>query len=124
LKFEGKSKFRLPKIQKKLYSVQIQLPGTFLRPEASLALAQLSFRVVLAPVNEDFRKSGMTEAELDSFLQDSLAKDRSERADLFVQKLAAIVVVLSGLTSGEEVVALEGSNLLLGEKIMSFAFHG
>jgi predicted transcriptional regulator len=46
--------------------------------EARLALAQLSLRDILAPVHEDFRKSGMSEAELDSFLQDSMAKDRTE----------------------------------------------
>jgi hypothetical protein len=47
--------------------------------EARLALTQPSLRDILAPVHEDFRKSGMTEAELDSFLQASLAKGRSER---------------------------------------------
>jgi hypothetical protein len=47
--------------------------------EARFALTQLSLRDILIPVHEDFRKSGMTAAELDSFLQDTLAKDRSER---------------------------------------------
>lgn len=46
--------------------------------EARLTLAQLSLRDILAPVHEDFRKSGMTEAELDTFLKDSLHKARTE----------------------------------------------
>jgi hypothetical protein len=38
-----------------------------------------SFAAVLAPVHEDFRRSGMTEAELDTLLQDTLAESREER---------------------------------------------
>lgn len=47
--------------------------------EARLALAQLSLRDILAPVHDDFRKSGMTGSELDSFLKEALEKDRAER---------------------------------------------
>ena len=47
--------------------------------EARLSLSKLSFRDILAPVHEDFRRSGMTEAELDTFLQESLTKAREER---------------------------------------------
>ena len=47
--------------------------------EARLSLAQLSLRDILGPVHADFQRSGMTEAELDTLLEDSLEKARSER---------------------------------------------
>lgn len=47
--------------------------------QARLALAQLQFKDVLAPVHGDFRRSGMTEPELDELLDDSLEKARRER---------------------------------------------
>jgi hypothetical protein len=55
--------------------------GTFVLEavEARLSLAKLSLRDILAPVHEDFRKSGMTEAELDTLLQDALSQARAER---------------------------------------------
>jgi hypothetical protein len=36
--------------------------------EARLSLSQIRLRDILAPVHEDFRKSGMTDAELDELL--------------------------------------------------------
>ncbi|HUY33171.1 MAG TPA: hypothetical protein VMV69_10345 [Pirellulales bacterium] len=47
--------------------------------EARLSLAQLSLRDILGPVHADLQRSGMTEAELDTLLEDSLEKARSER---------------------------------------------
>jgi len=40
-----------------------------------------TFAAVLAPVHEDFRQSGMTEAELDTFLEATLAEVRKERRE-------------------------------------------
>ena len=47
--------------------------------EAKLSLAKLSLRDILGPVHADFQESGMSQAELDTLLEDSLAKARSER---------------------------------------------
>ncbi len=38
-----------------------------------------TFAEILAPVHEDFRRSGMTEAELDTLLEGALAEARKER---------------------------------------------
>ena len=38
-----------------------------------------TFAEILAPVHEDFRKSGMTESELDGLLEESLRESRAER---------------------------------------------
>lgn len=47
--------------------------------EARLALAQLRLKDILAPVHAEFHRSGMTAAELNAFLEESLDKARSER---------------------------------------------
>lgn len=47
--------------------------------EARLALAQLQLKDILAPVHADFRRSNMNEADLDTLLEGSLEKARSER---------------------------------------------
>jgi hypothetical protein len=47
--------------------------------EARLSLSELSLRDVLGPVHDDFHKSAMTEAELDTLLQDALSETRAER---------------------------------------------
>lgn len=47
--------------------------------EVRLALASLDLRTILGPAHEDFRKSGMTEAALDSLLEDALSESRAER---------------------------------------------
>jgi len=47
--------------------------------EARLSLASTSLSNVLAPVHEDFQKSGMTEVELDMLLQNSLREARTVR---------------------------------------------
>jgi hypothetical protein len=47
--------------------------------ETRLSLSQLSFRDILAPVHDEFQRSGMTDTELDALLQESLQKSRSER---------------------------------------------
>jgi hypothetical protein len=47
--------------------------------EARLSLASLSFRNILAPVHEDFRKSGMTDTELDALLGEALTETRAAR---------------------------------------------
>ena len=39
--------------------------------EAKLSLAKISFREILAPVHEDFRKSGLTDLELAGLLQEA-----------------------------------------------------
>jgi hypothetical protein len=38
-----------------------------------------TFAEILAPVHEDFRKSGMTEEELDTLLREALSESRAER---------------------------------------------
>ena len=47
--------------------------------EAKLTLSKLSFREILAPIHDDFKKSGMTEPELDHLLQDALTETRATR---------------------------------------------
>ncbi|HEV3343416.1 MAG TPA: hypothetical protein VG125_23795 [Pirellulales bacterium] len=47
--------------------------------EARLALAELRFRDILAPVHAEFQKTGMTENELTTLLEESLEKARAER---------------------------------------------
>jgi hypothetical protein len=47
--------------------------------EARLALTQLRFKDILAPVHAEFRRSGMSAAELNTLLEESLEKARSER---------------------------------------------
>jgi hypothetical protein len=47
--------------------------------EEKLQQALPSFQEILAPVHDDFRKSGMTEGELDTLLKDTLAQVRRER---------------------------------------------
>lgn len=47
--------------------------------EARLALAQLRFKDILAPVHAEFQRSGMTETELTTLLEDALERSRSER---------------------------------------------
>ena len=48
--------------------------------EARLTLAQLRLRDILAPVHEDFRKSGMSQIEIDARLGDALAEVRSKKS--------------------------------------------
>jgi hypothetical protein len=40
-----------------------------------------TFAEILAPVHEDFRQSGMTEAELDTLLEGTLVESRKERRE-------------------------------------------
>ena len=40
-----------------------------------------TFAEVMAPVHEDYRRSGLREAELDSILEDTLAEVRKERRE-------------------------------------------
>lgn len=47
--------------------------------EARLALAQLRFKDILAPVHAELRRSGMSESDLNTLLEESLEKARSER---------------------------------------------
>ena len=47
--------------------------------ETRLSLSELRFRDILGPVHEDFRRSGMTEGELNSLLQEALSEVRAER---------------------------------------------
>ncbi|HUY90469.1 MAG TPA: hypothetical protein VMV10_17155 [Pirellulales bacterium] len=47
--------------------------------QARLALAQLQFKDILAPVHAEFERSGMTEAELNALLGESLEEVRSEK---------------------------------------------
>src|SRR5438128_288232 len=44
--------------------------------EETLQQALPSFQEILAPIHDDFRKSGMTEGELDTLLKDTLAQVR------------------------------------------------
>ena len=46
---------------------------------ARLSLAEMTLRTILNPVHEEFRKSGMTEPELDELLEDALSESRAER---------------------------------------------
>jgi hypothetical protein len=47
--------------------------------DARLLLADLNLGAILAPVHDDFRKSGMTETELDELLEDALSESRAAR---------------------------------------------
>ncbi len=38
-----------------------------------------TFAEILAPIHEDFRKSGMTEADLDALLEEAIGEPRAER---------------------------------------------
>ena len=47
--------------------------------EARLSLTQLSLRDILGPAHADFQRSGMTEAELETLLRESVDESRCER---------------------------------------------
>jgi hypothetical protein len=47
--------------------------------DVKLAVAGRSFRDIMAPVHDDFRKSGMTEQELDDLTQEALSDARAAR---------------------------------------------
>ena len=47
--------------------------------EAQLSLEKLGLRDILASAHLDFHKSGMTDAQLDELLSESLEDSRSER---------------------------------------------
>ena len=47
--------------------------------EARLSLARLRMRDILAPVHDDFQKSGMTEKALDQLLETALSEMRSKK---------------------------------------------
>jgi hypothetical protein len=47
--------------------------------EARLALLQMNLREILAPIHADFKRSGMSDAELDALLQGTLDAARAER---------------------------------------------
>jgi hypothetical protein len=47
--------------------------------EAKLALGGASLRDIMAPVHEDFRKSGMSEDDLDRLIQEALADARAAK---------------------------------------------
>jgi hypothetical protein len=47
--------------------------------EVKLAVAGRSFREIMAPVHEDFRRSGMTGEQLDSLIDEAVQDARSER---------------------------------------------
>lgn len=47
--------------------------------EARLSLGRLSLRDLLGPVHEDFRRSGMTDTELDTLLGQAIKGARAER---------------------------------------------
>jgi hypothetical protein len=49
--------------------------------EEKLRAAVPTFAEILAPVHENFRQSGMTEAELDMLLEQTLAEARKERRE-------------------------------------------
>lgn len=47
--------------------------------EAKLTLSKISLREILAPIHDDFKKSGMSEQELDHLIQESIAETRAAR---------------------------------------------
>jgi len=47
--------------------------------EVKLAVAGRSFRDIMAPVHEDFRKSGMSSEQLDSLIDEAVGDARAER---------------------------------------------
>ena len=57
--------------------------GTLVREavEEKLRTPLLTFAEVLAPVHEDFRRSGLSEAEVDALLDSTLAEVRKERRE-------------------------------------------
>lgn len=52
--------------------------GTFVveAVEARLSLGRVSLRDILGPVHDDFRRSGMSDADLDALLGEALAEAR------------------------------------------------
>jgi hypothetical protein len=54
---------------------------TFVREavEVKLAISGRSFRDIMAPVHEDFERSGMTEDDLNALVDDAVAETRAER---------------------------------------------
>ena len=48
--------------------------------ETRLSLAKVSLRDILTPAHGDFRKSGLSQAELDDLLHESLAEARAEQS--------------------------------------------
>jgi plasmid stability protein len=54
---------------------------TFVREalEVKLAISGRSFREIMSPVHEEFRKSGMSEQELNSLVDEAVAEARAER---------------------------------------------
>jgi hypothetical protein len=54
---------------------------TFVREavEVKLAVCGRSFREIMAPVHDDFRRSGMTEAELEALVDKAVADARAAR---------------------------------------------
>lgn len=75
----------LPPDTEKRLRAELEATGTdvstFVRQavEARLSLGNLSLRDVLSSVHEDFRKSGMTDAELEPMLDETLKEARAER---------------------------------------------
>ena len=55
---------------------------TFVREavESKLAFAGRSFREIMAPVHDDFRKSGMTDGQLDELVDEAVTEARVERS--------------------------------------------
>jgi hypothetical protein len=47
--------------------------------EVKLAVSGRSFRDIMAPVHQDFRKSGMSEDELDTLVDEAMADARAAR---------------------------------------------
>lgn len=47
--------------------------------ETRLSLSTMSLRDILAPVHEDFRRSGLSDGELDALLGESLDESRAGR---------------------------------------------
>ncbi len=54
---------------------------TFVRQalEISLIRAKGSFREIMKPVHDDFKRSGQTDEELDAFLEQQIAAMRAEK---------------------------------------------
>jgi hypothetical protein len=54
--------------------------------EVKLAVSRRTFREIMAPVHEDFRRSGMSEGELEGLVDEAVADARAARKTMRKQQ--------------------------------------
>ena len=73
--------------------------------EVKLAAAGRSFRDIMAPVHEDFLKSGMTDDELDSIVAGAIAESGAATVADMGQAMKAAMAKVAGRADGKRVSA-------------------